>query len=190
MSAEAARAAEILSQLAIPLRLRAYAELVQRGQEGATIAELAYILDVPVQTAGETLARLVGASLATGTGNGVYRASPGELREAAQAIDRSQPIASYLADYPQLRANFTHGRLTSMPPTLSERYTLLGELLSRFLALEGLHTEAEINRRLSEVTDDVAAARRMLVETGWLERDQSGSTYGMGRRVPQQTSPS
>ncbi|MBL7257959.1 DUF2087 domain-containing protein [Paractinoplanes lichenicola] len=186
MSAEAARAAEILSQLATPLRLRAYAELVHRGQEGATIAELAYILDVPVQTAGETLARLVGAELATGTGNGVYRASGGELREAAQALDRVQPIASYLGDYPQLRGNFTHGRLSTMPPTMSERYTMLGELLSRFLALEGLHTEHEINHRLAEVTDDVAAARRMLVETGWLERDQAGSTYGVGRLVPGQ----
>ncbi|MBM2616440.1 DUF2087 domain-containing protein [Actinoplanes sp. LDG1-06] len=186
MSSEAARAAEILSQLATPLRLRAYAELVHRGAEGASIAELAYTLDVTVQVAGETLARLVGAGLATGTGNGIYRASPGELREAAQAIDRSQPIASYLGDYPQLRGNFTHGRLSTMPPTLSERYTMLGELLARFLRLDGLYGEDEINRRLAEVTDDVAAVRRMLVETGWLERDRAGSTYGPGRSVPQQ----
>ena len=181
MSAEAARAAEILSQLATPLRLRAFAELVHRGAEGASIAELAYALDVPVQTAGETLARLAGLGLATGTGNGIYRASPGELREAASALDRAQPIAAHLADYPQLRGNFTHGRLSTMPPTLSERYALLGELLARFLRLDGLYDEDAINRRLSEVTDDVAAVRRMLVETGWLERDQAGTTYGAGR---------
>ncbi|WP_250009705.1 DUF2087 domain-containing protein [Actinoplanes sp. M2I2] len=184
MSAEAARAAEILSQLATPLRLRAFAELVHRGSEGASIAELAYTIDVPVQTAGETLARLVAAGLATGTGNGIYRASPGILRETALALDREQPISAYLGDYPQLRGNFTHGRLTTMPPTLSERYTLLGELLARFLALEGLHDEQTVNRRLAAVTDDVAAARRMLVETGWLERDQAGTTYGAGRPVP------
>ena len=184
MSIEAAQAAEILSHLATPLRLRAFAELVRRGAEGASIAELAYTIDVPVQSAGETLARLVGAGLATGTGNGIYRASPGILRETATALDRVQPIAAHLHDYPQLRGNFTHGRLTSMPPTLSERYELLGELLARFLRLEGLHDEDEINRRLAEVTDDPAAVRRMLVETGWLERDRAGSTYGPGRPLP------
>ncbi len=183
MSAEAARAAEILSQLAVPLRLKAFAELVRRGAEGASIAELAYTIDEPVQVAGETLARLVGSGLATGTGNGIYRASPGVLRETAQSIDRSQPIAALLGDYPQLRANFVHGLLKTMPPTLSERYEQLGELLARFLALDGLYDEDAINRRLAEVTDDVAAVRRMLVETGWLERDRAGSTYGPGRTV-------
>ncbi|GIM93796.1 DUF2087 domain-containing protein [Paractinoplanes toevensis] len=183
MSADAARAAEFLSQLAVPARLAAFAELVKRGKDGATLAELAYALDVPIQEAGELLARLSGVGLATGTGNGVYRASPGALREAANAVDRSQPIAGFLADYPQLRGNFAHGRLTSLPPTMSERYQQVGELFARFLALEGLHTEDEINRRLSAVTDDVAGARRMLVETGWLERDRAGTTYGPARPV-------
>jgi DNA-binding transcriptional ArsR family regulator len=185
MSAEAARAAEMLAQLSSPARLSAYAELVRRGQEGATLAELAYVLDVPVPQAGEALARLTGAGLATGTGNGVYRANAATLREAAAAVDRMQPIAPLLADYPQLRGNFAHGRLTSLPPTLSERYQRIGELLARFLALDGLYDEDDINRRLSAVTDDVAGARRMMVETGWLERDRAGTTYGPGRPLPQ-----
>jgi DNA-binding IclR family transcriptional regulator len=186
MSADAARAAEFLSQLAVPARLAAYAELARRGKEGATLAELAYTLDVPIQEAGNLLARLTGVGLATGTGNGVYRADPSVLREAAQAVDRAQPIAALLAGFPQLRGNFAHGRLTSLPPTMSERYHQVGELFARFLALEGLHTEAEINRRLSAVTDDVAGVRRMLVETGWLERDRAGSTYGPGKPLTSQ----
>ncbi|WP_203819244.1 DUF2087 domain-containing protein [Paractinoplanes ferrugineus] len=184
MSADAARAAEFLSQLAVPARLAAFAELVRRGQEGATLAELAYTLDVPIQEAGNLLARLAGAGLATGTGNGVYRADASVLREAAQAVDRAQPIAPLLADFPQLRGNFAHGRLSSLPPTMSERYHQVGELFARFLALDGPHTEAEINGRLSAVTDDVAGVRRMLVETGWLERDRAGTTYGPGNRSP------
>jgi len=184
MSADAARAAEVLAQLSSPARLIAYAELVRRDSEGATLAELAYLLDVPVQQAGEALARLTGAGLATGTGNGVYRARPGALREAADAVDRAQPIAPLLADYPQLKGNFAHGRLTSLPPTMSERYHLIGELLARFLALDGLYDEDAINRLLSVVTDDVAGARRMLVDTGWLERDRAGTTYGPGRPLP------
>ncbi|HEY0000096.1 MAG TPA: DUF2087 domain-containing protein, partial [Actinoplanes sp.] len=184
MSADAARAAEILSQLSSPVRLAAFAELVRRGQEGATIAELAYPLDVKIPEAGETLARLVAAGLATGTGNGVYRASPGALREAAAAVDRLQPITPLLTGYPQLKGYFTHGRLSSMPPTLSDRYQLLAELITRFLALDGTHDEDEINRRLSAVTDDVAGVRRMLVDTGWLQRDRAGATYGPARPLP------
>ncbi len=184
MSADAARAAEVLAQLSSPARLIAYAELVRRDSEGATLAELAHLLDVPVQQAGEALARLTGAGLATGTGNGVYRARPGALREAADAVDRTQPIAPLLAGYPQLKGNFAHGRLTSLPPTMSERYHLIGELLARFLALDGLYDEDAINRLLSVVTDDVAGARRMLVDTGWLERDRAGTTYGPGRPLP------
>jgi hypothetical protein len=185
MSAEAARAAELLTQLSSPPRLIAFAELVRRGPQGATIAELAYLLDVPAAKAGEALARLVGVDLATGTGNGVYWAVPGALREAAAAIDRTQPIAALLGDYPQLRGHFAHGRLTELPPTMSERYHQLGELVARFLALRELCDEHTVNRRLATLTDEVAGLRRLLVETGWLERDRAGTTYGPGRPLPE-----
>jgi DNA-binding IclR family transcriptional regulator len=186
MSAEAARAAEILAQLSSPPRLIAFTELIRRGQEGATIAELAYLLDVKAPQAGELLARLVGAGLATGFGDGVYRADQSALREAAAAVDRTQPISVLLRDYPQLRGFFAHGRLTGMPPTMSDRYQQIGELVARFLALDGLCDEDAVNRRLAALTDDVAGLRRMLVETGWVERDRAGTTYGPGRPLPQE----
>ncbi|MCA2217218.1 DUF2087 domain-containing protein [Jidongwangia harbinensis] len=181
MSLEAARAAEILAQLSEPARLRAFAELVHRGAEGATLAELTYALDLPLPKTGDACARLVALGLATGTGNGVYRARPEGLREAATAVDRLQPITALLAGYPSLRGYFSHGRLTGMPPTLSDRYDLLGEMLSGYLALDGLYDEDAINRKLAGLTDDVAGVRRMLVDTGWLERDRAGTTYGPGR---------
>jgi hypothetical protein len=182
MSLAAARAADILAQLSDPTRLRAFAELAHRGQEGATLAELSYALDLPRPRTGDACARLVGLGIASGTGDGVYRARPGELREAAAAVDALQPITPLLAGYPQLRGYFAHGRLTGLPPTLSDRYALMGELLSKFLALDGRYDEDEVNRRLAAVTDDVAGVRRMLVDTGWLERDRAGTTYGPGRR--------
>jgi hypothetical protein len=185
MSLEAARAAEILAQLSVQPRLLALAELTRRGQEGASLGELSYALDLPLPKTGDACARLVALGLATGSGNGFYRARPEGLREAAAAVDRLQPIAPLVAEYPQLRGNFSHGRLTSLPPTLSDRYELLGELLARFLALDGLHDEDDINRRLTAVTDDVAGVRRMLVDTGWLERDRAGTVYGPGRAIPQ-----
>jgi len=185
VSVEAARAAEVLAHLSIPSRLLAFAELVRRGQDGVTIAELAYHLDVAVPKAGEICARLVAVGLATGCGNGLYRARLDGLREAAIAVDRLQPIAPLLAEYPQLRGYFAHGRLTKLPPTMSDRSPMLGELLARHLALDGLYNEADINRLLTAVTDDVAGTRRMLVDTGWLERDRAGSTYGPARPLPQ-----
>src|SRR3954462_1505601 len=183
-AADAARAAEVLAQLSAPPRLAAFAELVRRGQEGASLAELAYALDVPVQQAGEACARLTGAGMATGTGNGIYRADLDAVRQAVAAVDRMQPISPLLAEYPQLCGFFAHGRLTALPPTMSDRYQQGGELLARFLAIEGLHDEDEINRRLSAVTDDAASVRRMLVETGWLERDSAGTTYGSAPPPP------
>ena len=181
MSLEAARAADVLASLSSPVRLSAFAELTRRGKEGATIAELACTIDAPVPEAGDALARLVALGLATGTGTGVYRVRPDALREAAAAVARLQPISPLLAGYPQLKGYFAHGRLASLPPTLSDRYTQMGELLTRFLALDGLHTEDEINRRLAAVSDDPASVRRMLVDTGWLERDNAGTTYGAAR---------
>jgi len=184
MSVEAARAAEVLAQLSVPTRLLALAELARRGADGASVGELRYALDLPLAEVGDACARLVGLGLATGSGNGFYRAKLEGLRDAADAVDRLQPITPLLRNYPQLRANFSHGRLTGLPPTLSDRYQLMGELLARYLALDGLYAEDEINRRLATVTDEVAGTRRMLVDTGWLERDRAGSTYGPGRALP------
>ncbi|WP_213003536.1 DUF2087 domain-containing protein [Winogradskya consettensis] len=184
MSADAAQAAEILTQLAVPVRLRVFADLVRRGAEGATMAELAYPLDLSIPEVGDACARLVAAGIVTGTGNGVYRAHPGQLRDAAAAVDTLQPISALLTAYPKLRSCFSHGRVTSLPPTLSDRYPLMGELLARYLALDELCDEDTINRRLAVVTDDVAGARRLLVESGWLERDRAGTTYGPGRPLP------
>jgi hypothetical protein len=184
MSAAAARAAQVLTHLAHPDRLAVLAELSKRGSEGATIASLAEALDMPVTRVGDACSRLRGIGLATGTGNGVYRARLEGLREAAAEIEKEQPIARLLVIYPELRSNFAHGRIKDLPPTMSERSELMGELLARFLDLDGLYGEAEINKRLSSVTDDVAGARRMLVETGWLERDRAGTTYGLGRQLP------
>jgi hypothetical protein len=182
MSVEAARAAEVLTALSSPVRLRVFGELARRGAEGATLAELSSLLDLPLPEAGDACARLAGLGLASGSGNGLYRARLGELRDVAAGLGRLQPITPLLSEYPQLKGYFTHGRLTGMPPTLSDRYDLLGELLTRFLALDGVYQEDEINVRLAEITDDVAGVRRMLVDTGWLERDRAGSVYGPGRQ--------
>ncbi|GIF09221.1 DUF2087 domain-containing protein [Actinoplanes siamensis] len=181
MSAEAARAAELLTQLSHPARLRAFAALANRGTEGFSIAEMSLLMDMTRPEAGEALGRLAALGLADGSGDGYYRAKPQALREAAQALTATLPIAPLLKEYPRLKSFFAYGRLTALPPTTSDRYQQAAELLARFLAVEGVLTEDQVNKRLAEVTDDVAAARRMLVDTGWLARDRAGTSYGAGR---------
>jgi hypothetical protein len=183
MSVEAAHAAGLLMLLSHPVRLRAFGELARHGKDGATIFEMSIHLDLPEPEVGELLGRLVGAGVATGTGNGTYRVRDGVLREAAQALDRVQPIGPLLKEYPQLKSYFRHGRLSSLPPTLSERAQQMAELFARFIAVEGILTEAEINDRIAPAADDVAAVRRMLVESGWLERDRAGTSYGSARTL-------
>ncbi|WP_430783325.1 DUF2087 domain-containing protein [Actinoplanes sp. G11-F43] len=187
MSVDAAHAAGLLMLLSHPVRLRAFAELA-RHQDGCTIFEMSIHLDVPQPEAAELLGRLVGAGVATGTGNGWYRARDGVLREAAEALDRGQPIAPLLREYPKLRSYFAHGRLTSLPPTLGERAQQMAELFARFVAVDGVLTEAEVNTRIARAADDVAAVRRMLVESGWLERDRAGTSYGSPRPLPDNAS--
>ncbi|GAA4972785.1 hypothetical protein GCM10025331_78320 [Actinoplanes utahensis] len=170
--------------LSHPLRVRAFAELARHGKDGVTIFEMSLHLDLPRPEVAELLGRLVGAGVATGTGNGTYRVRDGVLREAAQALGRVQPIAALLKGYPRLEPYFAHGRLTGLPPTMSDRSRQMAELFARFLAVEGILTEDEVNRRLAVVADDVAAVRRMLVETGWLERDRAGTSYGSARLLP------
>ena len=88
MSADAARAAEILSLLSSPLRLRAFAALAERIPHGCSLTELAYALDVGLPEAGEAAARLVAAGVVVGSGNGFYRAHPAELRLVWQHLAR------------------------------------------------------------------------------------------------------
>src|ERR1700759_3110996 len=148
MSAAAARAAEILTHLSHPDRLAVLAELSRRA-DGGTIAELAQALDLPVTRVGYARSPLVGIKAAAGTGTAIYRARLEGLREAAVAVAQAQPIAPLLDDYPELRSNFAHGRIRELPPTASERSWVMGQLLARFLDLDGLYDEAEINRRLT-----------------------------------------
>jgi hypothetical protein len=173
-------AAELLSQLSTPARLLVLAELVRRGDEGATLGELASALELPIPKLGDACSRLLGLA-AISCIDGRYVARLAGLREASRALDQQQPIAPLLAEYPKLRGAFSHGRLVTIPTLFSDGYFALAEMLARFVALDRPVDEAEINRRLSGVTDDVAKIRRMLVDLGWLARDKAGIAYEPSR---------
>jgi uncharacterized protein DUF2087 len=171
------RAAEVLSQLSNPTRLCLLGELVRRGDDGATLADLAAALELPVMKVGDACSKLLALDVATRNGAGRYVARLAGLRDISAALDELQPITALLGEYPRLRGTFSHGRLVAMPVLYGDLYWQLAEVLARFVALDGPVNEAEINRRLSGVGDDVALLRRMLVETGWFIRDRAGTTY-------------
>jgi hypothetical protein len=70
-----------------------------------------------------------------------------------------------------LRSFFdTDGRLVTVPARRSKRLVVLDHLAQRFEPGER-YSESEVNNRLREAHDDVAALRRYLVDEGFLSRD-------------------
>ena len=175
-----ARAAELLSQLSHPLRLSIVGELTRRaadGQRPLAIAEIAAALDAPIRKVADAVSRLHGVGLLERIDQ-TYAVRLAALREAADNLDAENPLTGLLADAPRLRGVFTHGRLVTLPD-LSIHGRDLAVLLGRLIDFEGVVDEAEINRRLAIVSDDVALLRRLMVDEGVLVRDRAGTTYEM-----------
>lgn len=172
------RAAELLSQMADENGLLVLGAMARRGADGATLTEIGEELGQPLPKVGDACARLVALGVAHRDGSR-FSARLAGFREAAGDLDALHPISALLSAYPKLRGSFSHGRLVSMPAP-GEGYDQLARMLSDFVALEGEVDEAEVNRRLRDVCDDVAKLRRMLVDLGWLVRDKAGSTYRPG----------
>lgn len=175
-----ARAAELLSQLSHPLRLSVVGELTRRaadGQRSLAVAEIAAALDAPIRKVADAVSRLHSAGLLERIDQ-TYAVRLATLREAADDLDAENPLTDLLADAPRLRGVFTHGRLVTLPD-LSIHGHDLAMLLGRLIDFDGTVEEAEINRRLAIVSDDVAQLRRLMVDEGVLVRDRAGTTYEM-----------
>ena len=172
------RAAELLSQMADENRLLVLGAMARRGADGATLTEIGEELSLPLPKVGDACARLVALGVAHRDGSRFQSRLAG-FRAAADDLDWLHPISALLSAYPRLRGSFSHGRLVSMP-ALGEGYDQLARMLAEFVNLPGEADEAEVNRRLQDVSDDVAMLRRMLVDLGWLVRDRAGRTYRPG----------
>jgi hypothetical protein len=62
------------------------------------------------------------------------------------------------------------GRLVTVPAKRTKRLVVLNHLAQRFEPGER-YSETEVNNRLREAHDDVAALRRYLVDEGFLSRE-------------------
>lgn len=118
-----------------------------------------------------SLAALISAGLITETDDG-YSASPTVFRDALAAAPRT-PRATGPERF------FREGRLATLPSRDADRRAVLTVVASRSLSPGEVVTETEINTRLAMITDDVAALRRALVDTGLVERTRTGTAYAL-----------
>lgn len=78
----------------------------------------------------------------------------------------------------------TDGRIARLPVKLS-RKELLADWLLESVEFDREYTEKEINEIFLATVDDYALIRRMLVESGKLNRDAYGYSYHRPRIEPQ-----
>jgi hypothetical protein len=91
--------------------------------------------------------------------------------------DANETPLSY--DARVLRAFLRGGLLVSIPAQEKKREVILRFLMDRCFADDRVYPEAEVNERLGEYNEDVAALRRYLVIAGLMTR--AGGEYRRAR---------
>lgn len=172
--------------LADASRLRIIGLLAHRHH---TVEELAEVLDLRPSTVSHHLAKLDAAGLVSATAKGHYHEyaldtgaleararallSAEELRELAPAADAVDPyerrvLATFLDD---------EGRLKAHPMKRKKFEVILRHALRTWFTDGGPWDEAEVNRRVRPLTDDVASIRRGFIDHGFMTRDPRGAEY-------------
>ena len=123
------------------------------------IHQLSYRLDLPLPEVGDACARLVGLGVATGSGNGFYRARTEALRDAVEDDPRVVErlgIAEYQADHPDSAA-----RLLSTIPldALGADGRSIALLWTNTVAFQKLQRYAHDDISLDDYLGFVAARR-------------------------------
>lgn len=124
---------------------------------------------LPAKKAQRITESLAAAGLVSATAEGLVAVPDvfaGALASAG-APARREGVDRFLQD----------GRLIGMPARAADRRAVLEHLATRVLADGDTVSEAEINARLAEVTDDVAGLRRAFVDHALVVRTADGSAY-------------
>lgn len=153
----------ILAALADDRAREIYARIVLAQPDDEVLAAL------PAKKAQRVTESLTAAGLISVTADG-FDVVPDVFARAlasAGAPARREGVDRFLQD----------GRLIGMPARAADRRAVLEHLAVRVVSDDETVSEAEINARLAEVTDDVAGLRRALVDHGLLERAADGSAY-------------
>ena len=76
---------------------------------------------------------------------------------------------------------FVDGRLATYPSRVADRDEVHAHIAERLLTHGETLSEREVNDRLADIVDDVAAMRRYLINTGVLRRERDGTGYSRAR---------
>ncbi|MDR6690981.1 hypothetical protein J2X55_001893 [Microbacterium sp. 1154] len=76
---------------------------------------------------------------------------------------------------------FVDGRLATYPSRIADRDEVHAHIAERLLTPGATLSEHEVNDRLADIVDDVAAMRRYLVDAGLLHRARDGTVYSRAR---------
>jgi hypothetical protein len=170
-AAALSRAAQQLAALAHPDRMDVIGAVLRLEQAGTcSLAALAADQRTDVRAVARHVAVLEAAGLVRVHEHRVLPLTH-VLGETSEALLAGVPVVALLREEPDLERFFSFGRLTRVPllSRVDERRRLAG-LVVRLLPADRSLTEAEVNRVLAGVMDDVAALRRFLVEEGRLTR--------------------
>jgi hypothetical protein len=147
----------IVATLADPVRRRAYASVV-----------LDVPIDLPPKKRDKALDALVAAGLISEDGDGfrVIEDAFTSLLAASPAVARTG-VDRFVRD----------GRIVQYPVRADDRLELLTWARDRVLPNTNELSERELGERLAELTSDIAALRRYLVDAGLVVRDADGRRY-------------
>lgn len=175
---------EILRALANPERLAIAGSL---ARSPSTAADLAGVLEIPVERVRRHLTRLTATGVARLEDDRVtFRLDPETLRWAAEQVGppRSAGLALGAASEDEeavLRAFFREGRLVEIPARESKRRIVLERIALEFEP--GVrYDERTVNAVVGRFFPDHAAIRRYLVDEGFLSRER-GEYWRSGGRV-------
>lgn len=148
----------VIAALANPTTRSVFAEIVSRDAVEVSAAQRESALEA-----------LLAAGMVVADGDDEFVASGSlykELLDADPVVAR-QGVQRFLRD----------GRIEQYPAKPAERLELLAWAVSQAVPAGSTLSESEINERLGELVDDVAALRRYLVDAGLLARDADGRAY-------------
>ncbi|CAL9525112.1 hypothetical protein SUDANB121_03934 [Nocardiopsis dassonvillei] len=157
--------ARMASALADPERLQLYARVIVAGAAGVPAEEVAAAGPV----AARHLARLAEA--------GLVREEAGRVEWVPDAFAAALRDQRPTAPGDPVDELFRDGRLVSMPARRALRLDVLDRISRRLFAPGTEYDEKQVNAVLRTCFDDTSALRRYLVDEGYLERSDDGSSY-------------
>lgn len=153
-----------------PLEWRAVVALLANSETRAALAGLSDADSLTATRRERALRRWEQAGVITRDADGAPLVDEARLRATLSAVSPGARVG------PQ-RFLSSDGHIHTYPARPAERHELLEQVIERVLTGEEVITEATLNERLADFTENAATLRRYLVDAGLLHRQPDGTGY-------------